>query len=275
MNSTKLNLTALAILVLLFTACQKGEIIKGTPYGVININGATITGDSSIAPIVVEYSGKPSDTMNARKALSACVVQAGEVKLALRHGGTGEVFFDTSFTLQPAQTININYPFFYAGGRVQKDDFTKRPANDSVLVRFIIQDTTLPDVINLSFSLYYTQGGTQIRPTPKKLDGVNKKDFSEFIQFSSPVALAPTGATNSRYIIEATNAATGEKVMAYNSVAAQNSMGYVITNPTASSASQWTQWTNNEHVITMGIGPRSGASSGIKQPKVIFSHVAP
>jgi hypothetical protein len=92
------------------------------------------------------------------------------------------------------------------------DDVTVKPERDSMLVRLITLDPALPDVLDITISLY--DYNSFIIPMPgKTIRGVRKDRFSEFVAFPDPMAEAPPEVSFLLYVIEGYDATTKEKVL--------------------------------------------------------------
>lgn len=244
-----------AALLTAFTSCKKAEDIDGVGYGQLNVS-SVFSGNA--APLLVQVNGETKDTLTASKpaTLQNIFLHSGEYEVKLVNQETKKVLSDTTITIETAKIISLP-AFFYTGSEILFDDFTAKPEQDSMLVRFIILDPTLPDELDITFSLYdFDQINFPMEE--KRVNGVRKDRGSSYIQFPNPNTIFPD-ASFILYAIEAYKAGTNEKVMDI----ASGTYSYIVT-------SGFQPFLANG-VSLIGIGPWE---SGAHAPVVIFSHIA-
>jgi hypothetical protein len=250
MNSKKY----FCILILLAgsISCQKGEDIIDPAYGKLNIT--TFFADN-VPPLLVQVDGKTIDTLRPEHPSKLINLYAGDRNIQMVNQQTQQSVLDTILHIEPGATTNMPQ-LYYIGNTAVFDDMTSKPEKDSMLVRFIILDPSLPDELDLHFTLY--DFGSFIQPIEeKKLYGVRKDRFSQFIQLPDPVSMMPD-APFLIFGVEAYKAGTNEKVMDL----AQGTGTYVV-------ASEWRFFVPNA-IISVGIGREN---LGAHEPFNIFTHI--
>ncbi|RXK83334.1 hypothetical protein [Filimonas effusa] len=255
----------LSAVIVLSSSCSKGEDLLGVGYGSVSFSPTSTF--SAPGSLLVKIDGETRDTLTPVKpgTANAILLKAGEHKISLVNENSKQAITDTVVHIQPGKEfIMANFLYTGTAALFNDNDLSHKPDKDSLLVRFVTLDATLPDVMNIDILVYYTLGGTQTALV-KKMPGVSKQQFSNYIQLPDPNSLVPAGAKNTRYVLEGYNATSNEKVMSVS----QNNMGYIQTNMTGTSII----WTNNL-VLSMGIGPGASATNKVRQPKTIFYRIA-
>ena len=254
----------LSAVIVLSASCSKGEDIPGVGYGSVSFSPTSTFSASDSLIITIDDESRDTLTPAKPGTASAILLKAGEHHLALLNKNTKQAIVDTIVRILPGKEfIMANFLYTGTAALFNDNDLSRKPEKDSLLVRFVTLDPTLPDVMNIDILVYYTLGGTQTALV-KKMSGITKKQFSDYIQLPDPNSLVPAGAKNTRYVLEGYNAAN-EKVMSVS----QNNMGYIQTNMNGSTIT----WTNNL-VLSMGIAPGLTTTNKVRQPKTIFYRIA-
>lgn len=256
MKKYRLSITGSALLTvcaLLFFSCQKGEPIEGTGYGTLQLSG-TILSD---APLLVQIDGRTMDTLSAGRPYTlgeGLLASAGDRNVQLVNQGDNKPLIDTTITIEAGKRIVLP-KFFYNGSAVVFDDTTATPEKDSMLVRIITLDPSLPDVMDLTISLY-DFGGLNIPVTSKTFKGVRKDRFSNFITLPDPLSIAPPETYFVLYAIEGYDPNNNnQKVLSIE----DGTYSFVVL-------SDFTFFAPNT-VLSLGIGANNG---GGHEPVVIF-----
>lgn len=258
MKKYRLSITGSALLTIsaLLFSCQKGEPIEGAGYGTLQLSG-TITSE---APLLVRIDGQTVDTLSAERPNTlgeGLRISAGSRKVQLVSNGNDKPLIDTTITIEAGKRIELSR-FFYNGAAVLFDDMTAEAEKDSMLVRIIILDPSLPDVMDLTISLY-DYGSLNIPMPAKTIKGVRKDRFSEFITFPDPIAIAPPETFFALYAIEGYDPNNNnEKVMSIEN----GTSSYIVLTDF--------QFFVPNAVLSMGIGPNT---QGAHEPIGIFQHV--
>ncbi|WPU97062.1 hypothetical protein SNE25_16185 [Mucilaginibacter sabulilitoris] len=251
-------LTLLTFIAATGTSCQKGKDILGVSFGQLRIS-SVFSGNA--APLLVQVDGKVKDTLRVDKpnTNSAIILEAGKHKLVLINRTTKKALSTTTVTIAAAKTLSLP-KFYYTGTAALFDDLTVKPTRDSMLVRIVTLDPALPDVMDLELSLY-DYGSIYVPLATKKIKGVRKDRFSEFITLPNPAKLLPdVDASFILYAIEGYDSNNkNKKVMSIengtNSYILLNNFQYFVPNA----------------VVSMGIGPYN---QGVQEPFTIFERIA-
>jgi hypothetical protein len=256
MKKYRLSITGSALLTicaLLFFSCQKGDPIEGAGYGTLQLSG-TITSD---APLLIQIDGKTMDTLSAGRPNTlgdGILISAGDRKVQLINQEDNKPLIDTTLTIDAGKHI-ILPRFFYNGSAVVFDDTTATPKKDSMLVRIITLDPSLPDVMDLTISLY-DFGGLNIPVSSKTFKGVRKDRFSDFITLPDPLSISPPETYFVIYAIEGYDPNNNnQKVLSIE----DGTYSFVVL-------TDFTFFAPNT-VLSLGIGPNNG---GGHEPVVIF-----
>ncbi len=260
----KLIIGILLILAACLNSCSKGEDIPGTGFGRLYVN-AVFSGDAP--PLLVLVDNATRDTLKVdRPGISGdgVILSAGAHHLQLTNADTKKVLSDTTIMIAVTDTITLP-TFFYTGTAALYDNLDITPEKDSMLVRFVTLDPTLPDVIDIEISLW-DFGGTPIPVPAKRIAGVRKDRFSEFIQFPNPAVLLPpdTDPAFFYYIIEGFDPKdNNKKVLSIE----DGSLSYIYN------YENFSTYTPNA-VISLGIGPQP-VGDPTHVPVDIFKRIVP
>lgn len=256
----------LASLVTVFlSACKKGEDILGAAYGRLMLS-SVFSGEAS--PLLVQVDGETKDTLNVEKpgTLQEIILKTGQHQMVLVNQQTKKTLTDTAITIETGKLTNLP-KFYYTGTSALFDDLAAKPTADSMLVRFVTLDPKLPDVMDIEISLW-DFGGT---PTPlanKKIKGIRKDKFSNFVQFPNPAILLPPDTDPSffYYTIEGYDPAhNNKKVMAIE----DGSISYIYDFDSGGAISTFIA----NDVISLGIDKQPD-SDPTHVPTIIFSRIA-
>lgn len=257
LNSFFTVVVQLVLTASLFSSCEKGEDIPGVGYGKLQLN-SSFSGDASA--LLIQVDGETKDTLTSTKPATTgdgIVLKTGKHRVLLVNQETKKVLSDTTVSIETARVFNLP-KFFYSGTAALFDDLNAKPQKDSILIRLVTTDPALPEVMDITISLYdYDQINVPL--VNKKIRGVRKDRFSEFVQLPDPYSLAPN-ASFILYAIEATDPNdNNKKVMdiaeATNSYLEFEGPSYYTPNG----------------VLSMGIGPFEG---GVHLPVRIFNRIA-
>lgn len=197
-------------IILLIPSCQKGEDILGVGYGELNV---TSEFSGSAEPLLILVDSEVKDTLRADKprTLRNIILKTGDHKVSLVNEKTQKTIIDQVITIEASKLYNLP-TFYYTGEAILYDEFESKPQQDSMLVRFMIMDKNLPDEMDLTFTLYdYNEINI---PLPmKRLNGVRKDKFSNFIQFPNSEVLIPNNGGYVFYLVEGYKAGTNEKIL--------------------------------------------------------------
>lgn len=204
----------LPILVLLFS-CQKGEEIKGTGYGKLNVES---TFDSQAKDLLVKVDGETKATLTATNSSSVgkIIVAEGPHTVSLVSTENQKVLKDTTLQFQTAKTSTL--PRFWNKGSVLLfDDYdpTKmpKPANGNILVRLITTGASLPDDMRIEIVVSYRSGRNSLKVNSgKTILHVSKNIFTDYIELPDWRTLIPAGTTG-LYTVEAYDNATNTKII--------------------------------------------------------------
>ncbi|MBS7566955.1 hypothetical protein KHS38_21295 [Mucilaginibacter sp. Bleaf8] len=243
----------------ILSACQKGKDLESPGFGKLNIT-SSFAADAN--PLLVQIDGETKDTLTfAKQGISGLPVKGGKRRILLINQANKQIITDTTVTIEIQNTFTLP-TFLYTGTAALFDDVTAKPAQDSMLVRFVITDPALPN--NMNIELILTDfGGTRLPLSNKKISSIRKDKFSSFIQLPNPASLLPEGTdpTFFYYVIEGFDPANGNaKVMSID----EGSYSYVLDFETFST------YTPNA-VISLGIGAPQGDPS--HYPSNIFRRI--
>jgi hypothetical protein len=235
----KFYLPCIFLIIITFFSCQKGKDFSESEFGVLNIESTFSAGASEF--LFVQIDNVTVDTLTASSTdVGDKPIQAGKRRITLFNPEINKIIADTMVDIKPSKTFKLP-TFLYTGTAALFDDPTAKPSADSMLVRFVTLDPKLPDIINIELS-FYDFAGTRISLPNKKLNGIRKDKFSEFIQFPDPAPLVP--GTVAYYTIEAFDPAdNNKKVMSID----DGSLSYIYDYDTNAPFLQ-------NGVISMGIG---------------------
>jgi hypothetical protein len=246
--------------VSMLTACQKGKDLVTPAYGKLSVT-SSFSPDAS--PLLIQIDGETKDTLTAAKPfIDNLPLKEGERHIVFINQTNKQVITDTTVVISSQKTFTLP-TFLYTGTAALFDDVTAKPAVDSMLVRFVITDPALPNVMDLELTLT-DFGGTKLPLTSKKMRGVRKDKFSNFIQLPDPSSLLPPGTDPAfyYYVIEGFDPANGnQKVMGID----EGTYSYVLDFET------FTTFTTNA-VISLGIGAAQTDPSHM--PSNIFRRIA-
>lgn len=214
----------------------------GVGYGQLHVDGV-FTANAS--PLLIRVDGETRDTLTTERPFTArdIILATGDHEVILVNGDTKDVLRDTTITIEAAKTASFP-KFFYTGTAALFDESIEKPEKDSMLVRLITLDPALPDVMDITISLY-DYGSINIPLTTKRINGVRKDRFSGFVQLPDPFSLVPPDVPWVLYALEGYEAGTNNKVM--DIVSGTNS--YIVFNSG--------EYFKPNAVISMGIGPSS------------------
>lgn len=251
----------LVAIITIFSSCEKRQLIEEKAFGMISVS-SIFAGEAS--PLLIEVDGvsKGRLTVEVPRTLSAIILETGPRNLKLINEETGDILTDTTLIVEAAKTLTLPL-FFYTGSAALFDDLDATPQPDSMLVRFVTLDPTLPNAMDIEISLW-DFASEPIRLTDKNVGGVTKTDFSEFIQLPHPSLLLPPGTdpTYVYYVIEGYDTTTGEKVMSMEN---WNISMIIDLNTNANYIANG--------VISMGIGAASDFDP-THLPEFIFQRIA-
>ncbi len=262
-NQRTIQRFCLILITIVFFSCNKeGEEIYYPTFGKLTFN-VTMPGGSD--PLFVQLEERTIDTIKVSGAYSE-TMEEGDRNIKIVDG-EGKILLEKSFTISNKNPLSLKSLFTGSAFLLDDNDTELKPAQDSMLVRFVTLDQTLPDIMNIDLViLYYDENFSLITiPINKHITNIRKDQFSEFIQLPNPAAFTPPGAYYPQYGIEGCDATPGgsnQKVMSI----ADNTYSYIFYKEMDF---EW-NWINN-NILSMGIDAPSG---GIYQPAVIFQRVA-
>ncbi|MCC8407820.1 hypothetical protein LJ707_02695 [Mucilaginibacter sp. UR6-1] len=244
----------LLIVVVAFQACKKeGEPIIYPSFGQLKISGSTSSA------LIIAVDGKVTDTLASTSGSDLVLtVEEGKRKISLLDS-LKKTVLDTTITIKSGSITNLSNFFYTGDGLLFPDpDSTRKPTPGHALVRIVITDKNLPDVLNIDIvKLDFATGES----TPvAHIDGLTKSAFSGYIDLSDPLS------ADAFYVIEGTDL-SGNKVMSIESG------NYGIISYDTDINVGLTFLPNS--IISLGIGPiPSDGSLPFHDPLVIFKRIA-
>lgn len=187
------------VMLWMVTACQEGENIASEQYGHLIVQASF---GANAANLIISVDGEPADTLVASNPYAELILPVGKRVIELINIETEVVLSNDTIDLAVGQRFNLP-KFLYTGDAALFEDLESRPAPDSMLVRFVNIDPELPEVIDVEIVLH---DFAELRMPIKRLAGIRKDRFSNYIQLPSPYlfiseAQYPPGSVY--YVIEA------------------------------------------------------------------------
>jgi len=248
----------LLVQLLMFSCKKDGEIINAPSFGKLSVR---LTSASGTAPVLLQIDGVVKDTIGADPI--SLQLEAGKRLISIVDLQNKKVL-DTTVNIDLKNPVSLSC--FFNGSTVLVDnlDLTLKPQKDSLLIRFVTTDQTLPDLMDIQISLF-DFGGTVIPLGNKTLKGIRKDKFSAYIQLPHPNVIDPVFESNTMfYVIEGFDATAGgnhKKVMSIE----EFNCSYLDYSGDLSF-----MWVPN-NIISFGIGPvPSDGSTTLRSPQLIF-----
>lgn len=242
----------------MFSCKKNGEIIEVPSFGQLSVR---LTSPSGSDPVLLQVDGMVKDTL--RGETRNLQLESGKRQISIVDLQKKKIL-DTAIIIEPRKPILLSC--FFNGSTVFVDnlDPALKPQKDSLLVRFVTTDKTLPELMDIEISLY-DFGGTVVPLKNKTLKGIRKDKFSAYIQLPHPNVIDPSYEPNFMYyIIEGFDATTGgnhKKVMSIE----ESNFSYLDY-----SGDFTFTWVPN-NIISFGIGPvPADGSSTFRGPQLIF-----
>lgn len=196
---------AIFLIVSLLASCQKGEDLPGSGYGQIMVKSTFSEGADTLL-IWVDDVIKDTLSLEKPETLRPIILASGERKYRLTKLKDRSVLYEASLDIQAGRTTTPP-PFLYDGTSALFDDLETKPAKDSLLVRFVNLNSSLPDLVNIKIILVNDETGESF--FIKSLENIQKTGFGKFAQLPNP-SLITQGA--SRFTVDIYDSASDEVV---------------------------------------------------------------
>lgn len=211
------------ISIMLFSCEQNGELLDETLYGsvILTCNSDDTNNPEPRMKYLFQIDGNTIDTIKSSAGYrKSYKIKTGEHTVGLLKLDGTSVYEDV-VTIEFQKDAALP-PFFIQGENLLVDDYDPsiiKPAPGKCLIRLIITDPNLPDLMNISFVFRNPygspEGGLVEVPLNVNLKNVSKTKFSEYVELDSPEMLA--GITNdyygNSYYLTGTDAVTGVPIL--------------------------------------------------------------
>lgn len=259
MKKNNTILTLFIVLSALFTACKKdGTLIQTPEFGKLLLN---LTVADNTGPLLVRVDGVTVDTVE--NGIIGINMETGKRRISIVDE-QAKVMLDTTLAIEVRKSSTLSG--LLIGDKILLDNLDPqlKPQTDSLLVRFVTTDPTLPDLMDIEISLY-DFGGTYIPLKNKIIKGIRKDQFSDYIQLPHPNVIDPSfDSTFMFYVIEGYDATSGgnnRKVMSIE----EFNVSYLDY-----SGDFTFMWVPN-NIVSFGISAvPSDGSTTLRNPQLIF-----